>query len=53
MSSEVHLTQNKDMKATFEHQTRAPTELINNNTVTLNYLALLLCYSREIFQFLQ
>ena len=24
------------MKATFGHQTRAPTELINDNTVTLN-----------------
>ena len=26
------------MKATFEHQTWAPTELINDNTVTLNRL---------------
>ena len=25
------------MKATFGHQTRAPTELINDNTVTLSY----------------
>ena len=23
------------MKATFEHQTRVPTELINDNTITL------------------
>ena len=36
MSFEVHLMQNKDMKATFEHQIWAPTELINDNTVTLN-----------------
>ena len=26
------------MKATFGHQTRAPTELIDDNTVTLNIL---------------
>ena len=25
------------MKATFGHQTRAPTELINDNTVTLTF----------------
>ena len=31
------------MKATFGHQTRAPTELINDNTVTLR-----LRYTKEI-----
>ena len=37
------------MKATFEHQTWAPTELINDNTVTLKWISYLTHENKLLF----